>query len=298
MAVVRLNFLSKMLGMHTNVTILLPSFDQGADLGRPLEEVYTKDAKYKVIWMLHGGSDDEAVYLHWTNIARYAAAYNCAVVLPNTYNSGYSNWPRGAQYYTFFVDELRQFLYSNFPLSDKREDNFIGGISMGSGGAMRVVMDRFDEFAAALILSGGFPAKPASGAGGSPRTTGHSVFRQRIMATGWPMPKSPKDVVREDVYTLAKRNAETGRPLPKMILCSGEDDIIAYEGTKTGIAALTELGYDVTGFILPGYKHEWDFWEICLRKAFSEWLGLERRTVTELSAGTQAKVEEKDLKKA
>ncbi len=56
---------------------------------------------------------------------------------------------------------------------------------------------------------------------------------------------------------------------------------------------LTELGYDVIGFTLPGYKHEWDFWEICLRKAFSEWLGLEHRPVTDLSAGTQAKVEEK-----
>ncbi len=298
MAVVRLNFLSKMLGMHTNVTVLLPTFDQGIDLGRSLEEMYPRDVKYKVLWMLHGGSDDEAVYIHWSNIARYAAAYNCAVVLANTYNSGWSDWPRGAQYYTYFVDELRPFLFANFPLSDKREDNFIGGISMGSGGAMHVVMDRFDEFAAALILSGGFPAGSAGTGSAAPRTRGHSVFRQRIMATGWPMPKSPKDVVRADVYTLARRNAETGRPLPKMILCSGEDDIIAYEGTKTGIRVLTEFGYEVTGFLLPGYKHEWDFWEICLRKAFGEWLGLERRPVTELSAGTQAKVEEKDGKRA
>ena len=72
MAVVRLNLLSRALGMSTNVTMILPSFDQGSDLGKPLEAVYDPARRYPVLWLLHGGSGDDADYLNWTNVARYA----------------------------------------------------------------------------------------------------------------------------------------------------------------------------------------------------------------------------------
>ena len=80
MAVARVNFLSKELGISTNITVILPSFDQNSDLGKPLREVYDSGKKYPVLWLLHGGSGDDADYLNWTNIARYAVEYDCAVV--------------------------------------------------------------------------------------------------------------------------------------------------------------------------------------------------------------------------
>ena len=99
--------LSKTLGMHTNVTVILPSFDQGFDIGRTIEDIYGSTPKFKTLWLLHGGSGDDADYLNWTNVARYAVETNCAVICPNAYNSAYSDYPRGAKYYSFVVDELR-----------------------------------------------------------------------------------------------------------------------------------------------------------------------------------------------
>ena len=113
MAVMRLNFISKELGMATNVTAILPSFDQGYDVGRPLEEIYAPKKKWPVLWLLHGGSGDDADYLNWTNIARYAVEYNCAVICPCDYNAAYSDFPRGAKYYKYIVEELREFIITH-----------------------------------------------------------------------------------------------------------------------------------------------------------------------------------------
>jgi len=276
MAVMRLNFISKELGMATNVTAILPSFDQGYDVGRPLEEIYAPKKKWPVLWLLHGGSGDDADYLNWTNIARYAVEYNCAVICPCDYNAAYSDFPRGAKYYKYIVEELREFIFSMFPsLSDKPEDNFIGGLSMGSGGAMKIAMDRCEDYSHALIMSGGIAPK-------NRMPSGHSSFREKIIAAGWAMPKQPSDVTRPDIHQMAEDNIKNGRKVPKFIMCCGENDLIAYQSYLYGKEFLKETGYDVTEFSLPGYNHEWDFWEIALRKAFSEWLPVTKKVETDL----------------
>lgn len=284
MAVMRLNFISRELGMATNVTAVLPSFDQNFDVGLSLREVYTPKEKFPVLWLLHGGSGDDADYLNWTNVARYAVEYNCAVICPCDYNASYADHPRGGKYYRYITEELRAFIFSRFPmLSDRREDNFIGGLSMGSGGALKIAMDRCNEYSHALIMSGGIPPKDPSGKAGVDK--GHAAFRDKMISAGWAMPKQPADVVPLDVRTLAERNVREGRPLPTFIMACGEGDPIAYNASVYGAGYLKELGYDVLPFTLPGYRHEWDFWEICMRKAFSEWLPCRHKVASELLAG-------------
>jgi S-formylglutathione hydrolase FrmB len=262
--------------MSTNVTIILPSFDQNYDLGKPIDEIYSQNNKFPVLWLLHGGSGDDADYLNWTNVARYAVEYNCAVVCPCDYNAAYSDYPRGAKYYSYITDELRAFCLARFPFSDKREDNFIGGLSMGSGGAMKIAMDRCEQYSVGLIMSGGIPPKNRT-------PSGHANFREKVIAAGWPMPKQPRDVVRPNTEEMVRKNVTDGRPLPKMIFACGEEDNIAYVSSVYGSQLMAELGYDVTSFTLPGYRHEWDFWEICMRKAFSEWLPCKKKTTSETS---------------
>jgi len=283
MAVMRLNFISKELGMATNVTAILPSFDQNFDVGRSVSEIYEPDRKFPVLWLLHGGSGDDADYLNWTNIARYAVEYNCAVICPCDYNAAYSDFPRGGKYYRYITVELREFIFSRFPrLSDRREDNFIGGLSMGSGGAMKIAMDRCEDYSYALIMSGGIPPK------GGRMPSGHSSFRQKIIAAGWPMPKQPADVVRTDMEPIARANIEQGKKVPTFILCCGESDNIAYVSHMNARKVLPEMGYKTINFSLPGYNHEWDFWEICFRHAFSEWLPTPQKTKTEETAAAWA----------
>ena len=53
--VVKFNFLSKYLGMQTNVTMCLPSFSF-ADIMGDRKEVYVQGMKYQTLYLLHGGS--------------------------------------------------------------------------------------------------------------------------------------------------------------------------------------------------------------------------------------------------
>ncbi len=276
MAVLRVNMFSNAMGMSTSVTIVLPSFDQETDFGKSFRTVYPLEKKYPVLWLLHGGSGDDADYLNWTNVARFSVQYDCAVICPSNYNTAYNDYPRGGKYYEFITKELRAFCVANFPISDRREDNFIGGLSMGSGGAMKIAVTECERYSHALIMSGGIGPKNQLGAG-------HSAFRDRLIAIDWPMPKQPKDVIRDDIEALLRQDVADGRPVPKFIMACGDADNIAWEAHVNGVKIMQELGLDPIDFWLPDYRHEWDFWEICMRKAFSEWLPLKRKEASDIS---------------
>ena len=65
MAVFKVNFLSRELGFHTKVTVVIPT-------GRPMAVEKQEKCLYQVLWLLHGGSDDSNDFILNTNIARYA----------------------------------------------------------------------------------------------------------------------------------------------------------------------------------------------------------------------------------
>ena len=44
-------------------------------------------------------------------------------------------------------------------------------------------------------------------------------------------------------------------------------------------AYLKSLGYDTLYEEVPGYGHEWDFWDLTLRKAIKEWLPIKHEAI-------------------
>ena len=277
MAVIKMNFLSQALGMQTNITICLPTYSF-ADAVADRREVYVPGMKYQVLWLLHGGSGDDSDYLNFSNIARYADENKIAVVMPAGYDSFYTNWHEGcdgAQYYTYITEELFHTLPILFPFSTKREDNFVAGLSRGSHGAMKIAINHPERYAAALIMSGS-AIRPKNIAQGLDTVAEHSG----------PLPTILKRITRlqqedfvkgteNDVNAIAVEKARSGQPLSQFFITCGGDDF-ALEGTKYGSDYLKELGYNVYFEEIPGYVHEWDFWDLALRKALKEWLPLRR----------------------
>ena len=51
------------------------------------------------------------------------------------------------------------------------------------------------------------------------------------------------------------------------------------EGMRTCRDYLTELGYDVFYEEVEGYGHEWDFWDLTLRKAIKDWLPIRHSAI-------------------
>ncbi len=265
MAVIRMNFLSQALGMQTNVTICLPSFSF-KDVMEGRKDVYVPGMKYQTLYLLHGGSGDDSDYVHFSNVTRYADDHKIAVVMPCDYNASYDDDPaeRGAKYRAFVAEELPKMCESIFPFSDRREDRFIGGLSMGGGGAIKILCDHPENYAAALIMSSSFGwggLAPQGLAGIGPKAKDG---------------KDPFDATEVRAKLLAAR--EAGKPIPQLFMTVGDNDH-ATKPMESHVAWLRENGFDPFFEEVPGYRHEWDFWDLSLRKAFNEWLPIRHAVI-------------------
>lgn len=151
MALIKCNFFSETLGMSTSMTVILPQQTKG-QVG--MKGVAASD-RHPTLWLLHGGSDDDTIWLRRTSIERYVSELGIAVVMPQVQLSFYTDMVHGGDYGKFLMEELPQIARSFFPLSDAREDNFVAGLSMGGYGAFRWALSKPEQFSAAAGLSTG-----------------------------------------------------------------------------------------------------------------------------------------------
>ncbi len=94
------------------------------------------------------------VWLRRTSLERYLEGRRLAVVLPAAGRSFYTDALRGQRYWTFVSEELPRLARHLFPLSARREENFVAGLSMGGYGAFKLALTHPERFAAAASLSG------------------------------------------------------------------------------------------------------------------------------------------------
>jgi S-formylglutathione hydrolase FrmB len=87
-----------------------------------------------------------------------------------------------------------------------------------------------------------------------------------------------KEGVTERTRELAEKNIKEGKLLPKFFMTWGDKDFVR-EGHTESTNYLKELGYDVYSEEVPGYGHEWDFWDLTLRKALNEWLPIRHSVI-------------------
>ena len=151
MALIHVNFFSEALGMCASCDVILP---QRATRQIGMAAAARGD-KHPVLWLLHGASDDQTIWQRRTSIERYAAPLGLAVVMPAVSLSSYADMAHGGKYYTYIAKELPEIMRSMFPLSEKREDNFIAGLSMGGHGCMKIGLANPENYAAIGCFSAG-----------------------------------------------------------------------------------------------------------------------------------------------
>ena len=124
----------KSLQRRTSISVILPS--DNLHFLQDKEEIVPQP--YKTLYLLHGlyGSDD--IFLANTSIQKFAEDNGIAIVIPCGENSFYVDHEASHRFYGQYVgQELLDITRNIFPLSDKREDTFIAGFSMGGYGAIR-----------------------------------------------------------------------------------------------------------------------------------------------------------------
>lgn len=157
MATLQMNFLSMKLGMQTNVSVFLPGDAPSAqDAGKTNAERYPIGERFRTLWLLGTERGDDGEWLRESGILRLARKHRLAVVFPCVYEKLYSDDPRGQKFTEAIADELYAVCTGMFPLSRRREDNWIGGASLGAYGALKCALARPERFGGVIMLGGAY----------------------------------------------------------------------------------------------------------------------------------------------
>ncbi|MBR7095712.1 MAG: esterase family protein [Clostridia bacterium] len=251
MAFLDFHFYSEVLGMQTEAYVILPQRQTRGEIG-----VATAAAgeKYKCLYLLHGLSDDHTIWLRRTSIERYATAYGIAVVMPNAHRSFYSDMACGLRYYTYISKELPRIVCEFFPVSERREDTFVAGLSMGGYGALKLALRNGDRFAAAAGLSAVADL--------------HAPTIRHAMKL--PFGDEAHIPDEDDLFYLAESMAGC-EPRPRLYMAVGTEDALCPDNRRLRDKLLAG-GYDCTYLEAEGH-HSWDFWDTHIRGALRWLLG-------------------------
>ena len=112
------------------------------------------DRAMKTLILLHGFGGHSGDWLYKSLAQRMAVKYNIAVFMPSGENRFYLDAPgMGQAYGTFVGKELPDYLQRTFHLSGRREDTYIGGLSMGGFGAIHTGYAFPETFGGIFALS-------------------------------------------------------------------------------------------------------------------------------------------------
>ena len=253
MAKVVCNFLSYSLNRAVDITVVLPSVTCPEAMGLPgqAEATHVLPAKFPVVYLLHGFANNHAQWTGYTNVELYAEERRIAIVNVSAENKAYAKV--GADDFKRFIsEELPEFVTNYFPVSDKPEDTYIAGLSMGGYGALMHGLTHPERYHAIGAFSAGLSINPA-------------VFASDPMAQE---PAAPD--AEYDLHALAKAVAASDVPFPPIYTACGTEDFL-FEPNQAFAAELADLGADVTWTAVPGFGHEWRFWDQQV-EAFLDWL--------------------------
>lgn len=251
MALLSVDFFSDVLEVGSSMNVIWPQTTEhqvGVSGGR------ASDGGPPVLYLLHGRTDDHSAWSRNSSVERYAVAAGVAVVMPAVQRSFYTDEVHGDRYWTFLSEELPALVGSMFRVSQRREDTFVAGLSMGGYGAMKWALRDPDRFAAAATMSGALDI--------------HVLLRD---------PERREELVdrvfgpdpgpEEDVFALLEA-ADPAR-LPRLHVSCGTEDHLVDHSRRFAEAAVA-TGADVTVDLRPG-EHEWGFWDTEIRTVL-DWL--------------------------
>ena len=244
MALLTCDFFSEALEVGTSMTVVLPQ-QTSEQIG---VAAATDDGPPPVLYLLHGLSDDHTAWLRYTSIERYATARGLAVVMPAVHRSFYANEVHGHRYWDFVSEELPAVVQSFLRVSDRPEDTFVAGLSMGGYGALKLALTHPTRYAAAASLSGVVDVRAIG------RRPERAELVERVFAGGF--------ADGDDLFTLLE--AADPATLPRLYLACGAQEDRLLEPNERFAARAQERGADVTVDVRPGV-HEWGLWDDVIR---------------------------------
>ena len=222
-------------------------------------------APWPTLYFLPGYSGNAEEILFALPLRKFSATHGIAVILSDGDNAFYTDHPeRSACYRRFFGEELVAVSRRLMPgLSRRREDTFIGGISMGGYGACITGLSRPETFSRIAMLSpaidpedlllGERPPLPGS----IPPSVFGALFGSR---------EAYHTAEFDPLIRLAEMKKEQ-IPMPRMYACCGTEDLLVKDAYDRFVNSLKEMDIPLTHEESPGI-HDFLYWDTQIGRAF------------------------------
>ena len=252
MALIQFTYVSNVLLRSVPVQVILP-----VDKLNPQGE-YLPLKKYKTLYLLNGLWGSHVDWVSGTRIQRWAEERDLAVVMPAGENSFYLDRPGfHTEYGKFIGQELVTITRRMFPLSERKEDTFIGGLSMGGFGAMRNGLKYADTFGRIVSLSPALHLFEGDG--------------EQVCGLLGRNPDQWEEIRNSDVNPRWLAEHFEGEKPGIYLACGKQDDLFPSSQLFHGV--LTRAGFE-HHYVADEGKHDWDYWDRHIKLAL-DWLPLD-----------------------
>jgi len=263
MALFRTSFFSACYQRLTQMNVLLP-------VDKPLPPGTVRETRpYKTLYLLHGYRGNCDAWLHNSLIPAISEMFEIAVVMPDGVNGFYVDQPNsGIRGSKFICRELIEFTRRTFPLSHKREDTLIAGLSMGGYGTLYNSLKHGDVFGHAIALS--TPVKAIR------YESEHEPIDNDFKQTPGYFEALHGNLTKvyetdRNIALHAKQVLDAGKPVVDLYIACGYNDILVPENRELH-EQLRDMGFPHVYEEGPG-THDYLFWNEYLRRGLVHALG-------------------------
>ena len=232
MARIECNFISYSLMRSTDITVILPTLSFPEVINGKTSHGIVQ--RYPVIYLLHGMGNNHLQWCGYANVELYAEERQIAVVMISGENGFYKDNGKSANFELFLEKELPEFVTSMFPISSRKEDTYLAGLSMGGFGTLYHMIQYPNHYQAVGAFSAAIEHEQGN------------------------IVKMTQEAINENMV------------LPSIYLACGEDDFL-YASNLKYHHFLDDHHIDHTWVSKPGYSHEWRFWDQCIER-FMDWI--------------------------
>ncbi len=220
------------------------------------------DRPMKTLMLLQGYSGNTLDWPLGSLVSDIALRYNLAVIMPSGDNSFYLNASGCCFKYADFVGfELLDYVRRTFHLSEKAEDTFIAGLSMGGFGAIHAGLSHPEKYGKIIGLSSAMIVNTLKDIhpGEKDEIADYDYYRFVFGDL-----TKVKETENDPEYIIKKRLQKGDTIQPIFMACGSEDFLIA--NNREFRDFLMEHQVDLTYKESEGI-HDWKFWNHYLEPA-------------------------------
>ena len=247
---------SKLMGREMPYRVILP-----------VKYDLNKDARYPVIYLLHGLTGH---YNNWTELSKlvdHAARFDAILVTPEGENGWYTDHSSkpDEKWESYIISELIPEIDKSFRTISSRDKRAIAGLSMGGYGSIKFGLKYPDKFVAVGSFSG------ALGAASYTEKLIPGAIGKTIDGIFGPVGSDTRK--SNDIFEIVRSlPPEKTKALPFIYLDCGTEDFL-FQNNRDFVSLLIEKKVPHEYRQLPG-AHNWQYWD----KQVQEFLRLADRT--------------------